>query len=69
MNCSRCRGMMVPDHSYDDLDTMNRDRLHTWRCVLCGDVVDPVILQNRRKQGVVTTATTAPERMLIKTAA
>jgi PHP family Zn ribbon phosphoesterase len=38
--CSRCRGLMVIEPCFDFL---------AWRCVQCGDMIDPVILQNRQR--------------------
>lgn len=37
--CSRCSGLMVVEQ---------RLEFPVWRCVQCGERVDPVILQNRR---------------------
>ena len=50
MQCDRCHGFMVPHHVHDLLDTTSTDHVQTWRCVSCGEVVDPVIMENRRKQ-------------------
>ena len=48
MKCSRCSGLMVEERFYgvdqEILATMHRG----WRCVICGHVVDDVILENRR---------------------
>jgi hypothetical protein len=38
--CSRCAGLMVIEPGFD---------LPSWRCVQCGELIDPVILQNRRQ--------------------
>lgn len=38
--CERCGGLMVSEE-YDDFNG--------WRCILCGERVDPVILAQRRK--------------------
>lgn len=40
--CPRCRGLMVAEWCEDLSD------YRTQRCVQCGEVIDPVILQNRR---------------------
>ena len=44
--CPRCSGLMVaawcPDLSDDTIQ----------RCVQCGEMIDPVILQNRREYGM-----------------
>ena len=48
MKCSRCSGLMVEERFYgvdqQILATMHRG----WRCVICGQVIDDVILENRR---------------------
>jgi hypothetical protein len=38
--CSRCSGLMVLEPCFD---------FFAWRCVQCGDMIDPVILQNRQR--------------------
>ena len=38
-HCSRCGGLMVMEHLID---------FTALRCVQCGEIVDPVILHNRR---------------------
>jgi hypothetical protein len=47
MNCTRCRGIMVADRLLDDV---GRATLFIRRCVLCGEIIDPVILSNRGGQ-------------------
>lgn len=69
MQCTRCQGMLVPDYSFDHLDATNPDRIRTWRCVLCGDVVDPVILYNRRKQAAIESTKPVARGVLVKSAA
>lgn len=44
MPCRRCSGMMVRDRA---LDEIGRADHFIWRCILCGDIIDPVILINR----------------------
>ncbi len=39
-HCARCGGLMVREQLID---------LPAHRCVQCGEVVDPVILQNRQR--------------------
>jgi hypothetical protein len=46
--CPRCRGLMISEHGIGSLnDPASLDFL-AWRCVQCGEVVDPVIVRNRR---------------------
>jgi hypothetical protein len=41
--CPRCSGLMVTEWCDDMSD------YRAQRCVQCGEVIDPVILQNRRR--------------------
>jgi hypothetical protein len=45
MKCQRCGGIMVREEFYG-LD----DMFSGWRCIFCGEIIDPVILQNRGTQ-------------------
>jgi len=45
--CARCGGLMVPDFCMDVLPSIGESRIEAKRCVQCGEVVDPVILENR----------------------
>lgn len=49
-DCPRCGGLLVTDQCLDLQD--DSGQLDFWgrRCVQCGEVIDPVILQNRRRQ-------------------
>ena len=47
MRCERCSGLMVPDLFFDMLDDSGNHSFVGWRCVSCGDVLDPVIQKNR----------------------
>ncbi|MBX3330900.1 MAG: hypothetical protein KF722_10895 [Nitrospira sp.] len=48
IRCSRCSGFMIVEGAFDSmLSSAGADCL-VRRCVQCGEVVDPVILQNRR---------------------
>ncbi len=46
--CSRCEGLMVSDFCMDLLNSAGELKFAALRCVQCGEVVDPIILQNRR---------------------
>ncbi|MGE3978052.1 MAG: hypothetical protein AB7F94_10740 [Nitrospira sp.] len=50
MRCSRCTGLMVVEQSFDSMRGSSEADVLLRRCVQCGDIVDPVILQNRRSQ-------------------
>ena len=45
MNCPRCTGLMVRD---DLQDETGLERFAAWRCLICGEIFDPVILENQR---------------------
>ncbi len=44
MNCLRCTGSMVRD---DLPDETGIERFAAWHCLICGEIFDPVILENR----------------------
>lgn len=48
--CDRCGGFMVGEFCTDMLTSAGEPHFLVSRCVQCGDVIDPVILQNRRHQ-------------------
>ncbi|RMH32506.1 MAG: hypothetical protein D6690_13520 [Nitrospirae bacterium] len=48
MKCRRCQGLMVKDKVYDpDGQFLHLD---IWRCINCGETVDPTILQARKEK-------------------
>jgi hypothetical protein len=51
MNCPRCTGLMVRDDLQDETGLA---RFVAWRCVICGEVLDPVILENRSEASNLT---------------
>ncbi|MCJ7641690.1 MAG: hypothetical protein MUO29_07350 [Desulfobacterales bacterium] len=42
MRCQRCGGVMTYEKFYGNCEDFSG-----WRCILCGEIVDPVILENR----------------------
>jgi hypothetical protein len=44
MQCARYAGLRVPEILYE-----GRTRVRALRCIHCGDVIDPVIVRNRRR--------------------
>ncbi|MEQ1655600.1 MAG: hypothetical protein ABL960_07855 [Nitrospira sp.] len=46
---ARCGGLMVVEHYIDLQDDTGQIGLTAWRCMSCGEVIDPVILQNRER--------------------
>lgn len=49
MWCRRCQGLMVWDRFFDPDEEGWSMAFSGWRCVSCGEIVDPVILANRAK--------------------
>lgn len=45
MHCPRCKGFMVTTRLED---LWNSNTVNGWRCLLCGENIDPVIQGNRR---------------------
>ena len=43
MKCNRCGGMMAYEKFYYETE-----QFLGWRCVICGECIDPLILENRR---------------------
>ncbi|MDH5525850.1 MAG: hypothetical protein OEY97_00915 [Nitrospirota bacterium] len=47
MNCPRCSNTMIADTFTDLMDDSGVLGITAWRCLTCGEVVDPVIMANR----------------------
>jgi hypothetical protein len=45
MKCHRCGGVMVFEKFYGATDQFSG-----WRCIFCGEIIDPVIFENRLSQ-------------------
>ncbi len=58
MECVKCRGLMVSDRFVDLAESGERE-FGGWRCLVCGNITDPVIVANRLQP-------TAPSRPLRK---
>jgi len=50
MNCTRCHGLMVEDNLIDIRESFLPMWMRGLRCIACGNVVDPLIAQNRMHQ-------------------
>lgn len=48
--CWRCEGLMVVEQCFDPAGDAGHPDCQARRCEQCGEVIDPVILQNRRLQ-------------------
>ncbi|MBU6431734.1 MAG: hypothetical protein KGS09_18390 [Nitrospirae bacterium] len=59
MTCTRCHGCMAKDHFIDLMESAESMWMAGWRCLNCGNVLDPVMERNRRGQGVAAVVSTA----------
>ena len=50
MECTRCDGLMVADHLIDLQESSIPMWMKGWRCLSCGNIVDPLIQQHRMIQ-------------------
>ncbi|HEY5648507.1 MAG TPA: hypothetical protein VIU33_03340 [Nitrospiria bacterium] len=48
MKCPKCKGLMNPEE-FICTSKEGGWEYEGWRCVYCGEVIDPLILQNRLK--------------------
>ncbi|MFY9270786.1 MAG: hypothetical protein WAO55_13675 [Candidatus Manganitrophaceae bacterium] len=49
-DCPRCGGLMSPEHFINRAEGGGDWAYPAWRCVYCGEVIDSLILLNRRRQ-------------------
>ena len=54
MICARCKGFMVLDDLIDLQESFVPMWMRGWRCIACGNIVDPLIIRHRlgRQVGV-----------------
>lgn len=50
MHCTRCDGLMVTDSLVDLRESSIPMWMKGWRCVSCGNIVDPLIQHHRMIQ-------------------
>jgi RNase P subunit RPR2 len=48
--CRRCKGLMVPVRLEETAGATSGTFLTGWRCLQCGEVLDPVIEANRKSK-------------------
>ncbi len=48
MPCPRCHGLMVVIRLEDRTASLSFEPLSGWHCLLCGEVIDPGIVANRK---------------------
>ena len=46
MRCMKCKGLMVVDNLIDMRESYHPMWMRGWRCVACGNIVDPLILRH-----------------------
>ncbi len=49
MTCDRCNGLMVEEQICDLQGRSSSLLVDGYRCLLCGDLVDALILENRKR--------------------
>ena len=62
MICRRCRGLMTHEELRDWGGGKGNDWSSAFRCISCGDIIDPVILHNRTGGAEPTTPRKKPAR-------
>ena len=48
MRCQRCQGWMITDHFMDILNVSGQMDFTGWRCLNCGEIIDPVIVRHHQ---------------------
>ena len=48
MNCPRCGGMMISEWIPELQDEWKEERAYMVRCLSCGEMMDPLIVMNRK---------------------
>jgi hypothetical protein len=71
MNCRRCAGLMHRLTIGDHLNESGQIWVGVWQCYNCGEIVDSLILQNRKsvtrpKGGKARLKTFSPSRQTIR---
>lgn len=64
MDCLRCHGMMVMERFDEAKGSSLEISFYGWRCVCCGNIVDPVITANRLKP-LLTRENKTRQRLLV----
>jgi hypothetical protein len=64
MTCERCHGLMVSERICDPQGMSSDLCVDGYRCLLCGNIVDATILENRRHStGTIETRTVSDPHM------
>lgn len=51
MRCQRCQGYMISDHFMDLLNVSGEIDFIGWRCLNCGDIINPAIARHHQSVG------------------
>ena len=49
LSCNRCQGLMCPVLLHDRDSGIGQDNCRGLRCLVCGEIIDELILRNRLK--------------------
>jgi len=49
MRCPRCKGLMVNERFQDIRDDTGQIYFEGYRCLACGEILDPLIVSNRKQ--------------------
>jgi hypothetical protein len=52
MRCPRCKGLMVNERFQDVRDDTGQIYFEGFRCLVCGEILDPLIVSNRKQPAV-----------------
>ncbi len=50
MECPRCKGHMISQYFEDISDDTGYIQFSGYRCINCGEILDPVIMANRKNR-------------------
>ncbi|HEX9757716.1 MAG TPA: hypothetical protein VGB26_07930 [Nitrospiria bacterium] len=50
--CPRCSGLMVKEYCFDYRDDSGKLAFLAFRCILCGERIDPIIIKNRHHRPI-----------------
>lgn len=65
MKCKRCNGLLNRERAIGVGNGTGDDESWGWRCVNCGEIVDPVILANRRGKELAAVGLAETEKHLV----
>jgi hypothetical protein len=52
LRCRRCDGLMLPERLYDQMLGFGPMDCWGWRYIVCGELIDPLILEHRHERAV-----------------